>query len=260
MDNHNKWAVVTGASSGIGYEIALALAKKGYHILAIARREVALQKLQSTIVNLGAECKYLIVDLAVVGAHKTVKDYLISEGIIPNVLVNNAGCGLYGEFMSQKPSDIEHMLMLNVQTLTMLTREVGELIPKGGHIMQVASTMCYVPVSQYSAYAATKSYVHTFGYALQAELGPDVSVTTLYPGMTETAFFERSHHQVATWLKRIMMYKPDYVAHQGVKAMLKRKPRVIAGMLNHFLVIFMHLTPDRINRWLLNTLFRIASR
>lgn len=260
MAVQNKWAIVTGASGGIGYEIALELAKKGVNLILIARRESKLKQLQSVLHQHGVMCQYFVTDLALQNAHQAVKSFLLSQNITPYILVNNAGCGLFGTFMNQKTSDIEQMLMLNIQALTLLTREIGEMIPAGGYILNVASTICYIPVTTYSTYAATKSYVHAFSYALQAELAPKVSVTTLYPGMTDTAFFKHSHHKIASWLKSIMMYQPNYVASKGVQGMLKRKPRVIAGVLNRCLVILMKITPDRINRWLLGSIFRLASR
>ena len=260
MENQREWAIVTGSSGGIGYEIALELAKQGFNLILIARRGAKLKQLQSILHQYGSLCHYLVLDLSSPDAHITVKEFLSSQEISPYILVNNAGFGLFGEFMHQKPSEIEQMLMLNIHTLTLLTREIGVIIPNGGHILNVASTVCFVPVAAYSAYAATKSYVHAFSYALQAELSPRVSVSTLYPGMTNTAFFEHSHHKIAPWLKAIMMYQPNYVAAKGVRGMLKRKPRIIAGMLNHFLVLFMQLTPDRFNRWLLGNIFRLASR
>lgn len=253
-----KWAVVTGASTGIGTQIALKLAKKGMNLVIIARREALLNQVKIEIEALGQECKVLVLDLAEISSTQKLKSWLVSEEIIPYVVVNNAGVGLYGAFMTSSHEEMSRMLILNVNTLTSISREIGEMIPDGGHLMQVASTICYIPVPMYSVYAATKSYVHTFAYALAYELSPRISVTTLYPGMTDTEFFDTSHHRVASWLKKIMMYPADYVAQKGVEGMFKRRSRVIAGVLNKFMAVLSLVTPDWMNRAMLYHLFRIA--
>lgn len=260
--NHykNKWAIVTGASVGIGQHIALKLAKKGMNLVIIARRESLLQRVKEEIESLGQQCRILILDLADISSVDKLKSWLISEHITPYVVVNNAGVGLYGEFMSSSNEEMGRMLTLNINTLTHISREIGTMIPDGGHLMLVGSTICYIPVPMYSVYAASKSYIHTFGYALAYELSPRISVTTLYPGMTDTEFFETSHHIVAPWLKRIMMYSPDYVAQKGIDAMFKRRPRVIAGTLNRIMAALSLVTPDRVTRAMLYHLFRLAGK
>lgn len=253
-----KWAIVTGASSGIGRQLALQLADKGMNLVIIARREEKLLEVKSIIENKGMVCKHLVLDMLGQDAVSNLKDFLLSNEIEPFVVVNNAGCGLYGHFMDQSSQVINDMLLLNINALTMVSREIGALIPDNGHLMLVASTICYIPISVYSAYAASKSYVHTFGYALQGELSPKVNVTTLYPGMTDTEFFDVSHHRVASWLKWILMYSPEFVARKGIVGMFKKKPRVIAGLLNTVMVRVMQVMPDRVNRWLLGYIFRLA--
>lgn len=247
----DQWAIVTGASTGIGAQIALDLARKGMNLVIVARREVLLQTLQREIEALGRNCKICVLDLADITSVNHLKSFILLEGIVPYVVVNNAGVGLFGEFMSSSFEEMSQMLTLNVNTLTYISREIGAMIPQGGHLMLVASTICYIPTPMYSVYAASKSYVHSFGYSLAYELSPKVSVTTLYPGMTDTEFFDTSHHKVAPWLKSIMMYPADYVAKKGVEGMLKRRPRVITGTLNKLMVALSLVTPDWLNRGML---------
>ncbi|MDC3181109.1 SDR family NAD(P)-dependent oxidoreductase [Gammaproteobacteria bacterium] len=253
-----KWALISGASSGIGKEMALQLAQKGMNLILVARRKVLLDEIKSQAEALGVVCKVLVLDVTNNGAVEQIKQWLLTHQIKLHVLINNAGRGLYGSFFKQDVTEMIAMIQLNIQALTLLSREIAPLIEKGGHLMLVASTIAYIPVPQYSAYAATKSYVHTFGYALADELYPDISVTTLYPGVTNTAFFEISHHHMARWLRAILMYESDYVARVGIKAMFAKKTRKIVGPLNQFLSYIVRLSPDRLNRFLLKYLFNLA--
>ena len=256
MSEAQKWAVITGASSGIGRAIALELALKGYGIVAIARREKELANLYSEIVAMGKVCEVLPMDLADLGAAAQVKAWLLEKSISPDILVNNAGVGLYDTFKHTATKDISSMLLLNVQTLTLLTKELLELMPVGSYIMLVSSTIAYIPAPMYSVYAASKSYVHSLGYALGYELSGEISVTTLHPGMTDTEFFEKSHQSLAPWLKRMMMYPVTFVAQQAVGGMLKRRRRVIPGVLNRILVAVTLISPDKITQQILFYLFK----
>ena len=260
--NHyqDKWAIVTGASTGIGAQIALNLAKKGMNLVIIARRASLLNQVKLEIEALGQDCKILVLNLADISSVNQLKSWVVSEGIVPYVVVNNAGVGLYGDFMSSSFEEMSQMLTLNVNTLTYISREIGSMIPQGGHLMLVSSTICYIPAPMYSVYAASKSYVHHLGYALSYELSPRITVTTLYPGMTDTEFFDTSHHIVKSWLKSIMMYSADYVAQKGVEGMFKRRSRVTVGTLNKLMTAFSRITPDWINRTMIYHLFRIARK
>lgn len=258
--NQRKWALVTGASSGIGKELAIELAKKGMNLVLIARREPLLKQLKSELQVYHIECEVLPIDLACHDSADQIKGWLIQKNIQPFVLVNNAGRGLYGHFLDQYESEIEQVMQLNIQALTLICRAIIPHMQKGGHVLLVASTIAYIPVPQYSVYAATKSYVHSFGYALADDLAPNISVTTLYPGVTDTAFFTVSHHKMANWLKKVMMYQPDFVARVAIRGMFQKKHRIVPGLLNQVLTYVSLITPDYITRLMLKKIFSLAEK
>ena len=253
-----KWAVVTGASSGIGKEIALQLSAYGMNLVLVARREAILEEMKNTIVEVGCSCEILPLDLSLESSVGVLKNWLIEHSIHPCVVVNNAGVGLYGDFLTQDTHALSQMLNLNVNALTMISREIVPLMEKGGHLMLVSSTIAYIPSPKYCAYAATKSYVHSFGYALADALYPDISVTTLYPGVTNTEFFDVSHHPMAGWLKKIWMYEPECVARAGLQALFAKKARCIPGMLNRCMVYSTLMLPDYWRRGLLKKIFELS--
>jgi short-subunit dehydrogenase len=258
MMNQGKWALVTGASSGIGKELAIELAKKGMNLVLIARREPLLKQLQSDLQSYNIESEVLPIDLTSQKSADQIKNWLIQKDIRPFVLVNNAGRGLYGHFLNQSSAEIEQVMQLNMHALTLMCREIIPYMQQGGHVLLVSSTIAYIPVPQYSVYAATKSYVHSFGYALADDLKPNINVTILYPGVTDTAFFEVSHHKMANWLKKVLTYQPSFVAQVGVKAMLQKKTRVMPGILNQILTYSSLVTPDYITRLMLKNIFNLG--
>jgi short-subunit dehydrogenase len=174
MDNLNgKWALVTGASSGFGIEFATLLAEQNANLILAARRTEPMTKLAQqprqkhnvTVVVEG-------IDLSVVGAGAELKSRLDRRGITVDVLVNNAGCGLYGNFVDQPLEKIFGMLQLNVLAITELTHifAADMVARRSGHILLVASMLGYEATPGYAAYAASKGYVLLFGEALRAEL------------------------------------------------------------------------------------------
>ena len=252
MDSlQGKWALVTGASSGLGVEFAKLLAERKANLVLVARRTEPMQELAEALRNAqSVQVSVIEMDLARPGAAAELKAQLDASGIGIEVLVNNAGFGVYGEFLNQSVEKITDMMQLNVMALTHLTRIFGQEMAnrRRGHILLVASVLGYQAVPGYAAYAASKGYVLLLGEALHQELGyHGVSVTTVSPGKTATAFGAIAGER-SSFLLEAMTMKPDVVAKTGVQAMLRGKASVIPGFMNKLNVFSDRLMPRSMQR------------
>ncbi len=189
----NGTALITGASSGIGRELARLLAGRAHDLVLVARSADKLGDLATELHQThGVTVSTLSLDLGQFGAAQTVYDFTKRKGIKVEILVNNAGVGLYGEHVELSGDRIDAMLQLNVAALTELCRLYGIEMKarKSGRILNVASTAAYQPTPFFAAYGASKAYVLNFSEALAMELGDHgVAVSCLSPGPTDTGFF-----------------------------------------------------------------------
>jgi len=178
----DKWALVTGASSGFGIEFARLLAERGSNLVLVARRAEPMEKLAEELRTHSVQVVVVAMDLCRIGIGTTLKSDLDSRGIAIDILVNNAGFGLYGNFLDMPLKTITDMMQLNMLTVTELTHVFAHdmIDRKGGHILLLASLLGYQAVPGYAVYAATKAYVLQFGEALHQELqSQGVAVTAL---------------------------------------------------------------------------------
>ena len=246
-----KWALVTGASSGFGVEFANLLAQRGANLVLAARRHEPMDRLAERLRReQGIAVIVESLDLSQASAPADLKSRLDDRGISIEVLVNNAGYGLYGDFLGQSPERLREMLQLNILTVTELTHTFGrEMASRGsGHILLVASLLGYQASPGYAAYAASKGYVLLLGEALSAELKPHgVAITVLSPGPATTAFGEVAG-QRNTPVIRVLMTEPALVARIGIDAMLRRRSSVVAGVLNKMIVFWNRLVPRVVQR------------
>ena len=226
-----RTAVVTGASSGIGVDIARLLAQQGASLVLVARRDDPLNRLAEELRQAcGATVKVRPADLA----DEADRTALGSEMEGTDILVNNAGLGVYGPFADASWQQLHRMLEVNIVALTHLTHLVlpGMRRAGWGRIMQVASIAGFQPTPLYAAYGATKAQVVSFGVALNHELrGSGVTCTTLCPGTTETEFFSVAGQQMNR-MQRASVMPSATVAKIGVDAMLRRLPVIVAGRAN----------------------------
>ncbi|HZN45580.1 MAG TPA: SDR family NAD(P)-dependent oxidoreductase [Nitrospiraceae bacterium] len=253
-DLENRWALVTGASSGFGVQFANLLAERKANLVLVARRTEPMEKLaeelrQRHFVKVVVEG----MNLARTGVGVELKSRLDARGIAIEILVNNAGYGLYGAFLDQPLEKTVDMLQLNMITVTELTYVFARDMVKrrGGHILLTASLLGYQAVPGYAAYAATKAYVLLFGEALHQELQPHgIAVTALCPGMSATSFGEVAGQRLSPLL-RMMIMKPHPVAKAGVLAMLERRATVVPGFFNKAVVFLDRLMPRPMQRMIL---------
>ena len=229
------FALVTGASSGIGAEIAKLLAAKGYNLIVVARRAERLADLKSKILKTyPVKIIEVELDLSSPDSAKRLFNLVLEKKITVEILVNNAGVGMQGKFLEMDVYQIEKMFQLNMTTLTLLTLLFGNEMKRmgGGYILQVSSASAFLPTPYVSAYAATKAFVLSFSEALTFEFrGSGVSVTTLYPGITTTEFNEHAEANSPGFMKPSIL-TAEQVAKIGLRAMFKRRRKIVPGFIN----------------------------
>lgn len=233
------YALVTGASSGIGLEIAKQLSRAGYPLILAARRKDRLEALKA---SLGGAVDVVLVDqdLSAPNAAPELYAKIAERGLAVEILVNNAGVGMQGRFLEMEPERVEAMCRLNMTSLTQLTQLFArEMVQaKRGYILQVSSMAAFLPTPQVAAYAATKSYVLAFSEALGFELrDTGVSVTTLYPGVTDTEFDAAASARSPAMMKMTVL-SAETVARAGLVGMFARRRSVVPGLLNQVFAFF----------------------
>ncbi len=241
----NKTALITGATSGIGFEIALLFAKDNVNLLLIARNEQKLIEIKQEFEqNYKIKVDFLSLDLSIQESLKEINDYVNDNDLQVDFLVNNAGFGDFGNFLDRDMEKYREMITLNINTLTELTQIFAKqmAVRNSGRILNVASIASLQPVPDMAVYGATKAFVLSFSEALNYELRKtNVSVTTLLPGPTATNFFNRADGANSRMTN--MNMSAARVAKIGYKAMHKGKRKVIAGFRNKLMGFFSKMLP-----------------
>jgi short-subunit dehydrogenase len=238
---NGRWALVTGASAGIGAELARELAGRGAKLILTARRKERLEALAAELTARGTETRIVAADLTDREAPQQIYDATEGAGIAVDILINNAGLGQFGAFYSTPMEQELSQVRVNCEAVVHLTRLfVPRMVErKRGWVLVVASTASFQPVPYLSTYAATKVFDRFFAQALAAEVAQfGIKVTTLCPGPTESEFWEVSR---ASAFKRKVQPAPE-VAHLGIEALVRGKRTIIAnveGRLTAFLVRFL---------------------
>jgi short-subunit dehydrogenase len=245
-----KTALVTGASSGLGVDFARELAQRGCNLVLVARREEKLKQVQAELQAAhGVKVMVVTLDLGEPQAPQLLHDHLKAQQTPVDVLVNNAGFGVFGMELEIPWDKTRQMLMLDIVALTHLTKLFARdmVQRRSGFVLQVASIGAYQPSPTYAAYSAAKSYVRSFSQALNYELrGTGVSSTVISPGVTATEFLEVSGQRTTAYQRAMMMTSAE-VAAIGIRAMLQRRYSVVPGFLNWLAAVFTMITPDPIN-------------
>ena len=257
MDAKSQTALITGASGGIGYELAKLFAGDRYSLVLVARsgdklKEIA-RELQS---EFQVSVKTVALDLAADHGAKILFDHLQGEAVVVDVLVNNAGFGVFGEFAGMAEEEILGQIHLNVVALTHLTRLFlpGMVGRGGGKIMNVASTAAFQPGPLMAVYYATKAYVLSFSEALANEVsGGGVVVNCFCPGATDTGFQKRAGMENSRLFKKIGAMSAEAVARDGYQGLMAGKTVVISGMQNWLVAESVRFAPRKwvtaVSRW-----------
>lgn len=248
LDTFNdRWALITGASSGIGAEFASQLAGRGMHLILAARRRDRMTELATDLnTRHGTRCHVVTIDLAEPESGHVLHEEIRRLGVDVELLVNNAGVGLIGQLETTSPEDVRKMLNLNLLTLTDLTyRFLPEMLSRGhGAIVNVSSQAAFQPVAFMGAYAASKSFILHFSEALWAEArSRGVTVMALCPGVTRTDFFD--HAGAPGWLEKHSSQTPARVVKVALKSLEKRRQYVVPGWGNYLMTLLVRLATRR---------------
>jgi short-subunit dehydrogenase len=249
-------ALITGASAGIGREFALQLAGQASALVLVARRVDRLEELRDELArkdpNLNVHCR--AVDLSQPGDVDELIAWLTREGIAIDFLINNAGLGDRGTFVTAEPERLRQMLAVNIVALTMLTRALlpAMIEKKRGAILNVSSSAGFLPIRKMAVYAASKAYVTSFSDAIRGEVRKQgIVVSALCPGPVDTEFSSVARRSIAKqpYPSPSIMHMPvEAVVQAGLAGIEHNKPLVIPGMAMKIAMLLVRLTPMAILR------------
>ncbi len=254
------FALITGGSGGIGFYLARELASRKHDIILVARSTEQLsQRCDELSKAFNIRAEFLSLDLSTPNAHLTLKSWLNQNSFSIDILINNAGYGIWNPVEKTKLDELTNMMQLNMNTLVNLCYT---LLPdlkthKKSFILNVASTAAYQAVPTLTTYAATKAFVVLFTRGLRQELmKSSVSVSCLSPGATSTGFIDRAG--MASMKERAEKFsmKPEAVAKIGIKGMLRGKAEIIPGFVNWLSVQFTYLVPKSLTEKIAQELYK----
>jgi uncharacterized protein len=244
-DFRGKWALVTGASSGIGVAIARELASYGAKLILTARRRERLDQLAGELaVQFHAEARIVVADLNSPDAPQQIYDATEGVGIPVDILINNAGLGHYGEFYKLDPEHEYSMVRVNCEAVVRLARLIipRMVARRRGWMLVVASTASFQPIPYDAVYAATKVFDRFFALALAAEVERfGIKITALCPGTTETEFFDTSGGGGV--FRRFGMQSADDVARKAVLALARGQRTIVPNFKGAFTALLTRFIP-----------------
>jgi short-subunit dehydrogenase len=251
MKNTHKYALITGATSGIGLELAKLFAKNGYDLVIVARDQNELRTSSAELENYGIKVTAIAKDLFQPNAAAELYEEVKAQGIEIDVLVNNAGHGLYGKF-TETDLDMEvKIIQLNITSLVILTKLfIKDMVKRGsGKILNTSSIASKSPGPWQSVYHGTKAFVQSFTEAVRVEVKEKgVTLTALLPGVTDTDFFNKADMLDSKIAQdKSAMADPADVAKDGYEALMEGKDMVISGFKNKVGVMMNNITPDEKN-------------
>lgn len=244
------WALVTGASRGIGAAVARELAARGWGLVLTARSREPLEALAAELrAAHGIPVEVVVADLVEAGAAARLEALTEGAGLPVDLLVNNAGLGHVSPFVEQDPATMEAALAVNVLAATALLRRfTPHMVRRGrGRILNVVSVGAFQPGPLVAVYYASKAYLLSLSEAVGHELAPHgITVTTLCPGPTRTEFHRRAGFRGAAAPPGVSLAEPRSVARAGVEAALAGKGVVVPGLANRLLALAARFLPRRL--------------
>ncbi|HWJ90283.1 MAG TPA: SDR family oxidoreductase [Flavisolibacter sp.] len=246
-DTNRRYALITGASMGIGFELAKLFAEDGYNLIIVARTRSDLEKAATEFSQFGVDVISITKDLFQPNAAFELYDEIRNRRLTVDVLVNDAGQGQYGLFVESDIRRLLDIIQLNIVSLTTLTHLfLKDMVARNeGKILQVASIASELPGPWQAVYHATKAYVLSFTEALISELKDSaVSMTALQPGATQTDFFNKADMQDSKILES-RLSDPAQVAKDGYEALMKGDDKVVSGFKNKAMVAMSNVMPEK---------------
>ena len=252
LNTKNMYAIITGASSGCGYEYARIMAQMGYKLLIVSNEEAIHDKAQLLRQDFGVEVVSLVRNLGTQTAAKELYDYCQDKGIEVEVLINNAGVYHDRDFLEDSEGFNQLIFNLHMHTPAMLMYYFAQdMVKRGkGYILNMCSITADIAVQRLGSYSATKAFLRNFTRSLHVELkGKGVYVTDVTPGAINTGLYN-----IRPWLTKMglilgYIVEPDYLARRGVRAMMKGRAKVsVPGIWNTILLFFVALIPTCVLR------------
>lgn len=245
----SKTVLITGASGGIGKELVDRFARDGYDLVLVARSEDKLvESAREYMERYHIQATYIAKDVALPGVAEKIYRELKEKGITVDFLVNNAGFGLYGEFLETQLELETNMIDINIKALTVMTKVfLPDMVKRRqGGVLNVASLVAFFPGPLMAVYYATKAYVLSFTEALENELrGTGVTVSALCPGATATGFIDRAGLATSKLFRSGVM-EVGQVADIGYREFLRGKNLIITGRRNKFMAFLPRLLPRKL--------------
>ncbi|WP_207426598.1 SDR family oxidoreductase [Pedobacter sp. SYSU D00535] len=248
METNQKYALITGATSGIGYELAKLFARDKYNLVIVARSGEELERTAGEFrQEFGVEVVPIAKDLFLREAPFEVFDEVTQRGISINALINNAGQGQYGEFVDIDINRELDLIQLNIGAYVTLTKLfLQDMIARGeGKILNVSSIGGEMPGPLQAVYHATKAFVTSFTEAIRSETKDrNITITLLLPGVTDTDFFNKADMEEARMVKEGHRADPAKVAKDGFEALMAGDDKIISGFANKAMVATSTILPD----------------
>jgi short-subunit dehydrogenase len=248
MENiNNNYALITGGTSGIGFELAKLFARDKYDLIIVARNQDELDEAATILREEGIKVITISKDFFVSGAAFDLYDEIKNMGITIKVLVNDAGQGVYGKFIETDLQRELNIIQLNIGATVVLTKLfLKDMVKRNaGKILNVASVAGKVPGPYQAVYHGTKAFVHSFNEAVRNEIkDTDVTLTSLLPGPTDTEFFKKADMLDSKIVQEGNLAEAVDVAKDGYKALMEGKDMVVSGFKNKVQVAMSNITPD----------------
>jgi uncharacterized protein len=248
METNKTYTLITGATSGIGYELAKIFAKNGHNIILVARDEADLTIARNELLGMGVDAVIIPKDLFDKQSPFELYTDICERGYEVDILVNNAGQGQYGEFSETNIYRELSIIQLNISSLVVLTKLfLQDMIKKGrGRILNLSSIASKTPGPLHSVYHGTKAFVQSFTQSIAEEVkDKGITVTALLPGATDTDFFNKADMQQSKIVKEGNLDDASVVAQHGYDALMKGEQMVVSGFKNKVKVAISNVLSDK---------------
>lgn len=249
MENLTNYALISGGSGGIGFELAKLFAKDKYDLILVARNKEELENAADELRKEGINVITISKDFFISGAPFELYEEVKQMGINVSILVNDAGQGLYGKFIETDLQRELNIIQLNIGATVVLTKLfLKDMFARNeGKILNVASIAGKIPGPYQAVYHGTKAFIHSFNEALRNELkDTNISLTSLLPGATDTDFFRKADMLDAKIVREGDLADPADVAKDGYEALMSDKDKVVSGFKNKVQVAMTNVTPDSV--------------